>query len=1049
MGFELEAADRFLFLDFQLPGSGFLDRLPLLFHATDSAPGEPAEAEGIRALVARGETELAIETALRAAQRAHRKHEPGAAAAMFAVALSVLARSDPRRAVLRRRQGEALLRAGLAGRAARAFGAAARSSGPGEQAVENGILQSLCLSAVGRFDLAHRAAENAADNAARGTLRGRAERALALALARGGSLRSAADVLEDSLAALERGRARQVDAAETRQQLGLVLLREGSPEARRHLEDAAGALTGETERGAELPARCGLMLLRASREVSAAIDDDARELREECRRAGRLRLLEAVLSSLASLAPRAGRVDLARSLAEEALVVAERIGEADLALAARCRLAETLRVGGRAEEASRLLRTGLKRYPHDGRDAMADIARALLAGSLIETAPDETEAARDLLVRAGSGLKGARRPWASLVPVVVDLERLSRAGGEPQDPVWLEYAAQEAATADVLDLRSRAYLARASHHLERGDTRAAVREAESAERLAQRAGHSLLRCEALAVLRTALRHDGAGREAGRTEERASQLVDTIVEGIHRDEDREAFLCRRPFADLRGGGMPDRGDPRLLALYRMIHALNSERDPDALLESILDMALRAVRAERGLILLLEPPTGEFVVRLARNLDEEAEPDFESFSHNVVRRATGGTSLLVLDAADDQRFRDFRSVTQYGIRSLMCVPLRSGGKIVGAVYLDSRTEAGLFTSDDLRFLEAFAGHATIALENLRRRTELERENRRLEAAAQSRMRFAGMVGRSRAMQQVFDLIEKFAGSDLPVLIRGESGTGKELVARAIHSHGPRRRRSFLSENCAAIPDALLESELFGHVKGAFTGAERDRAGVFEQADGGTLFLDEVGDMSAAMQAKLLRVLEDRQIRRVGSNKPIAVNVRVLAATHRDLDAELLEGRFREDLYYRLQVLVAHLPPLHERPEDILPLTEHFLHRIARERGSPVPTLSPAVRELFERYPWPGNVRQLENTLQRLCLLAGDGPITVGTLQADRELGNALLPARERRDSQLSLAASERQRIREALSAAGGNRQRAAELLGISRATIYRKIRQHGLG
>ncbi len=449
----------------------------------------------------------------------------------------------------------------------------------------------------------------------------------------------------------------------------------------------------------------------------------------------------------------------------------------------------------------------------------------------------------------------------------------------------------------------------------------------------------------------------------------------------------------------------------------------------------------------MILLREAAGDAFAVRLSRNLEEETADDAEAFSRSVVAKAGEGHSVLALDAGHDERFQSFKSISLYRIRSLMCVPLRSRGKLVGTVYVDSRREGRLFTQDDLRFLEAFADHAALALENARARADLERENLRLQDLAGARTRFADIVGRSAPMQKVFDLLDKVAGSELPVLIQGESGTGKELVARAIHFHGPRKRRIFLSENCAAIPETLLESELFGHVRGAFTGAERDRTGLFEQADGGTLFLDEIGDMSAAMQARLLRVLEEGEVRKVGASRSIHVDVRVLAATHRDLAAEVAAGRFREDLLYRLQVLVVQLPALRDRAGDVALLAEHFLERIARERGRKPPRLERDVLELLERYPWPGNVRQLENVLQRLSLLAGDRSITPAVLESDEGLRRAFLP--EARVAPLfSLEQTEREEIRKALEASAGNRDRAARLLGISRATIYRKIKDYRL-
>jgi len=296
----------------------------------------------------------------------------------------------------------------------------------------------------------------------------------------------------------------------------------------------------------------------------------------------------------------------------------------------------------------------------------------------------------------------------------------------------------------------------------------------------------------------------------------------------------------------------------------------------------------------------------------------------------------------------------------------------------------------------------------------------------------------------MRAVFGLIEKIAGTDLPVLIRGESGTGKELVARAIHVNGPRRRRPFLGENCAAIPETLLETELFGHARGAFTGAERARAGLFEQADGGTLFLDEVGDMSPAMQVRLLRVVEEAAVRRVGDERPVPVNVRIITATHRDLQAEIKAGRFRLDLLYRLQVLTIEIPPLRDRPGDVALLASNVLERIAVERGRTPCVIDDEAMALFERYSWPGNVRELQNTLQRLSLLAGDRAISVELIESDPVLRRSLMPAIENAKGTFSLKLGEKEQLHRAIKAAGGNHRKAAELLGISRATLYRKLK-----
>jgi Nif-specific regulatory protein len=488
--------------------------------------------------------------------------------------------------------------------------------------------------------------------------------------------------------------------------------------------------------------------------------------------------------------------------------------------------------------------------------------------------------------------------------------------------------------------------------------------------------------------------------------------------------------------------------RIEALYDMIRALNSENDPEALLESSLQMAMQAVEAERGMILLSVSAGSDFSVRLARNLEKETEADAEAVSRGIVTQAEMGESVLALDAGQDERFKDFKSISLFRIRSLMCVPMRSRGRIVGTVYLDSRRQGKPFTQDDVRFVEAFADHAALALENVRRRAELELENRRLKAVVGERSAYGKIVGRAPAMQKVFNLLERIAISDVPILIQGESGTGKELVARALHYNGPRKDKIFVSENCAALPETLLESELFGHVKGAFTGADRDRAGLFEHAHEGTLFLDEVGDMSPAMQARLLRVLQEGELRRVGGDHPIKVDVRLITATNKDLQSEIAAGRFREDLYYRLAVVPVQLPPLRERVGDVPFLAGHLLEQIALARGRTTPRIEPEILDAMECYSWPGNVRQLENVLRRISLLAGDAAITRDVIESDAELARMFLGKQLQAGPLLSMVKTEEEQIRRALEAAAGNRDRAARLLGISRATIYRKMREYSL-
>jgi transcriptional regulator with GAF, ATPase, and Fis domain len=385
--------------------------------------------------------------------------------------------------------------------------------------------------------------------------------------------------------------------------------------------------------------------------------------------------------------------------------------------------------------------------------------------------------------------------------------------------------------------------------------------------------------------------------------------------------------------------------------------------------------------------------------------------------------------------------------YGIRSLLCVPLRLRGEVVGTVYLDSRQPEVAFGEEDLHFLEVFANMAALALHNARSFHGLRKENLRLREEIQGRFSYGNIVGKSTRMQQVFQIMEKVTDSALPVLVLGESGTGKELVASAIHFNGPRKDARFCSQNCAALPETLLETELFGHLKGAFTGAESSRQGLFELADGGTLFLDEIGDMSLAMQGKVLRAIQDGEIRPVGGSKAIKVNVRFLSATNRNLEQLLKDGRFREDLYYRLNVVRLTLPPLRDRKEDIPLLVDHFLRKAAEEVGRSAKRLGDDALSLLVRYHWPGNVRELENEVKKLAVFSDGEVITLEDINRHQELFIKLTDLSE--DSPVeSIEEVERKQIVRALLETGGHRGRAAKILGISRATIFRKIKQFGI-
>ncbi len=324
-------------------------------------------------------------------------------------------------------------------------------------------------------------------------------------------------------------------------------------------------------------------------------------------------------------------------------------------------------------------------------------------------------------------------------------------------------------------------------------------------------------------------------------------------------------------------------------------------------------------------------------------------------------------------------------------------------------------------------------------------LREENRRLREEVAGRYRLHNLLGKSPGMQRVFALIKQAAPGETNVLITGESGTGKELVAKALHFNSPRAERPFLPINCAAVPAALLESELFGHVKGAFTGAVGSRRGLFREAEGGTLFLDEVADMAPELQAKLLRAIEDRSVRPVGSDQATPLNVRIIAATNQDLPARIRSGQFREDLYYRLAVIPIHLPPLRERKEDIPLLAEHFLIRATATTAKPAAVFTPQTMAALLRHPWPGNVRELENVVERAVTLTAGGPIPPDALLLDTAMSpttGASLAHLPRRPTLRELSEEYLELV---LQEAGGDKARAAEILGISKRTLYRRDRQ----
>jgi transcriptional regulator with GAF, ATPase, and Fis domain len=431
-----------------------------------------------------------------------------------------------------------------------------------------------------------------------------------------------------------------------------------------------------------------------------------------------------------------------------------------------------------------------------------------------------------------------------------------------------------------------------------------------------------------------------------------------------------------------------------------------------------------------------------------------------------RVEAGEVVLIRDAAVElsRSHRGDRMIVDNGGRSCLNLPLRFGEAVGGALYL-GKCRPDWFDASDVEVGEAIAAQVVLAVqhqrlaEEQRRLAAVEGRARRLAERLESlkselgeRYGFDHIVGRSPALRETLARAAKVAPTDATVLITGESGTGKELVARAIHHASLRADGPFVALNCAALPDALLESELFGHERGAFTGAERQKPGRFELAAGGTLFLDEVGELSPAVQAKLLRVLQEKEFQRVGGTATLRADVRLAAATNRDLGRLVEEGRFREDLYYRLNVFSVHLPPLRERGDDVLRLAAHFARELSLRMGKGETGLSREAREALLAHPWPGNIRELQNAIERALILSDGGLITSVQLGlAPRRIPAAHAGERDAGGtpgSSGSLAEWERRMVTDALARAGGNKSRAARILGLTRSQLYTRLKRFGL-
>ncbi len=637
----------------------------------------------------------------------------------------------------------------------------------------------------------------------------------------------------------------------------------------------------------------------------------------------------------------------------------------------------------------------------------------------------------------------------------------------------LPTGAAPAAPAELLGLRLVA--ARAASGL--GDLAEQRRQLEAAEALCRKHKLDALGPVLAQAAQAHLRLGDAGRAALAAEGAVAALAKddplapkarlTLEEARAREKtapgEDEAEEKRRDLQHARHPGPSTEQSERLLAMVDRLLEGDTDLDLAGTLDLVLAELVQAAHADRGFVLLREPGEG-LVIRAARDARGEAIPDpHKEVSRKVAERAAAEqVALRVVRPDEDPRFAGSRSVKALELRAVVAAPLRYRRVDLGCVVLDRRGSRDVGFDDAAELLvDRFAKLASSMIVRARRR---EVERRRVDAlqaffargAEQLRERFSAgrLKGESQAMFGLLRLLERVSATEARVLVRGESGTGKELVAQTIHENSLRRDGPFHAVNCAALPESLLEDELFGHVKGAFSGAEGEREGLFERAHLGTLFLDEIGDASSRLQAELLRVLQEGEVRRVGDGTVRKVDVRVIAATHQDLEAMVGEGRFREDLLYRLNVVQVRVPSLRERPDDIPILARAFEAEAKGIMGDPdkATSLGGEVMADLQRRAWPGNVRELKNVVTRLVTLgelasspAATMPTTPGG--PTPAMAWAPLPASDGEEI-LTLEETERRAIVRALRITGGAKQDAAERLGCSRRSLYTKIRQYGL-
>jgi Nif-specific regulatory protein len=477
-------------------------------------------------------------------------------------------------------------------------------------------------------------------------------------------------------------------------------------------------------------------------------------------------------------------------------------------------------------------------------------------------------------------------------------------------------------------------------------------------------------------------------------------------------------------------------------------INSEySDGKELLRTIIESATRLMEAEASSLLLVNPENNKLYFEISLGTKG---PEVQRFSLNMGEGIAGwvaanNRSLIVNDVQSDARFySDISEKINFPTKAILAVPMRIKERCVGVIEIINKIDEGNFSEEDLEWLEIFATQAAIAVQNSRSLQRVQEEVTLLQDEIQTDKGYHTFIGESKGIREKLEIALRAAKTDSSVLLLGESGVGKELFAEQIHLHSPRSNNPLIRVNCAALPENLLESELFGHVKGAFTGASSDRRGRFELADRGTIFLDEIGDLPLNLQVKLLRVIQHRVFERVGGTEQIKVDVRIVAATNKDIEAEVGSGRFRADLYYRLNVLPIYIPPLRERRDDIPILADFFLKRFNREIKKQISGFAPEAMEVLLSYSWPGNVRELENAVERAVVITQSDTITPDLFVMDK-ISERAEDAYNGRSLKEAVNIFKKHYIRQTLDMNRWNQTKTSKLLGIQRTYLSRLIKE----